>query len=179
MGMIMTFLPWLAFWVLLSYGKLFTAIIVALAASVAAIVMEKMAGRSPKILQIGALAVFVVFAVAAFLVAPAWLGYWIRLMSNASLTLIVLVSILIGKPFTIQYARESVPKEYWASAEFLHANYVITWAWFAAFVANTAASGLNHFIPSINVLVNWVIAICPILAAAKFTAWYSKRRGDK
>lgn len=68
MGMIMTFLPWLVFWVLLSYGKLFTAIIVALAASIVAIAMEKMAGRSPKILQIGTLAVFVVFAVVAFFV---------------------------------------------------------------------------------------------------------------
>ncbi len=173
--MIMTFLPWLAFWVLLSYGKLFTAIIIALAASVVAIVMEKMAGRSPKILQIGTLAVFVIFAAAAAFIDRAWLGHWIRLLSNTALTLIVLTSILIGKPFTIQYARESVPKEYWASDEFLRANFVITWVWFAAFVANTAASGLNHLIPSINVVVNYAIAICPILAAAKFTAWYSKR----
>ncbi|MDD5561726.1 MAG: hypothetical protein PHT50_06340 [Candidatus Omnitrophica bacterium] len=175
MGMVMTFLPWLAFWVLLSYGKLFAAIVIALAASVLAIAVEKISGRTPKILQIGTLAVFVVFALAASFVDRVWLAYWIRLMSNASLTLVVLISILIGKPFTIQYARESVPKEYWNSAEFLHANYVITWVWFAAFVANTAASGLNHFIPSINVLVNWVISICPILVAAKFTAWYSKR----
>lgn len=173
--MVMTFLPWLAFWVLLSYGRLFAAIIVALAASVAAIVMERMAGRSCKILQIGTLVVFVVFLAAAAFVDRTWLGYWIRIMSNAALTLIVLVSILIGKPFTIQYARESVTKEYWATPEFLHANYVITWVWFAAFVANTAASGLNHLIPSINVLVNWVISICPILAAAKFTSWYSKK----
>jgi len=175
MGIIMTFLPWLVFWVLLSYGKLFPAIIVALAASIVAIVMERMSGRSFKILQIGTLAVFVVFATVAAFLDRAWLAHWIRLMSNAALTLIVLISILIGKPFTIQYARQSVPKEHWASAEFLRANYVITWVWFVAFVVNTAASGLNHLIPSINVLVNWIIAICPLLVAAKFTAWYSKR----
>jgi len=175
MGMLMTFLPWLAFWILLGHNKLFLAIVVALLASVAAIVMERMAGRSVKILQAGTLAVFVVFCLAAVFGDRAWLGHWIRLLSNAALTLIVLVSILIGKPFTIQYARESVPKEHWDSPEFLRANYVITWVWFAAFVANTAASGLNYLIPSINVVANYVIAICPFIAASMFTSWYTKR----
>lgn len=175
MGMVLTSLPWLAFWVLLSRGRLFTAIIVALLAAAVAVVAEKLSGRSSKILQTGTLAVFVVFAAAVTFADRAWLGHWIRLMSNGALTVVVLISILIRKPFTLQYARESVPKELWASPEFLHANYVITWVWFAAFVANTAASGLDHLIPSINVLVNWVISICPLLAAIKFTTWYSKK----
>ena len=175
MGMILTFLPWLLFWVLLSHGKLFLSIVIALAASIAAVAAEKMAGRGPKILQIGTLTVFVIFLAAAAFLDRAWLGHWIKVLSNASLTLIVLVSILIGKPFTIQYARESVPRELWGTPEFLRANYVITWVWFVAFVINTAVFGLDHFIPSINVFVNWAIAICPILAAAKFTAWYSRR----
>ena len=175
MGMLMTFVPWLAFWVLASRGQLFLAIAVALAASIAAIVMEKMAGRNAKILQIGTLVVFVVFGLAALVADRAWLGHWIRLLSNVALTLIVLVSILIGKPFTIQYARESVPKEHWDSPEFLRANYVITWVWFAAFVVNAAASGLNYLIPSINVVVNYVIAIVPFIAASMFTSWYTKR----
>ena len=175
MGLMITFLPWLIFWILLSYHKLFLAIVVALVASLAAVVMEKMAGRSMKILQTGTFAVFVVFGLAAVFVDRAWLGHWIRILSNTALTFIVLVSILIGKPFTIQYARESVPKELWDSPEFLRANYVITWAWFAAFVANTAASGLSYLIPSINVVVNYVIAICPFIAASMFTSWYTKR----
>ncbi len=175
MGMLMTFAPWLAFWILASQGKLFLAIAVALAASVAAIVMEKKAGRGAKILQVGTLAVFALFGLAAVFGDSAWLGHWIRLLSNAALTLIVLVSILIGKPFTIQYARESVPKERWDSPEFLRANYVITWVWFAAFVVNAAASGLEHILPSINVAVNYVISIVPFIAASVFTSWYTKR----
>lgn len=175
MGMLMTFLPWLIFWILLSHDKLLIAIVVALTASVAAIVMERMAGRSVKLLQSGTLAVFVLFGLAALFADRAWLGHWIRLLSNVALTFIVLVSILIGKPFTIQYARESVPKEHWNSPTFLHANYVITWVWFAAFVANTLASGLNYLIPSINVVANYVIAICPFIAASMFTSWYTKR----
>lgn len=175
MGMVMTFVPWLAFWILAGHGKLIPAIAVALAASVAAIVMEKMAGRSMKLLQIGTLAVFVLFALAALFVDRSLLGHWIRLLSNVALTLIVLVSILIGKPFTIQYARESVPKERWNSPAFLHANYVITWVWFAAFVANALASGLDHLIPSLDIVANYVIAIIPFIAASMFTSWYRKR----
>jgi len=163
------------FWVLLSYHKLFIAIVVALAAAVFTIVMEKKAGRSVKILQAGTLAVFVVFGLAAIFVDPAWLGRWIRLLSNASLTFIVFVLVLIGKPFTIQYARESVPKEFWDTPEFLRANYIITWVWVAAFTINTAISGLNHFIPSINVVVNYLISICPFIAATMFTTWYTKK----
>jgi len=178
MGLLLTFLPWLIFWVLLSYHKFFLAIVVALAASAVTIVMEKMAGRSVKILQAGTFAVFVVFGLAAIFVDRAWLGHWIRLLSNVSLTLIVLVSILVRRPFTLQYARESVPKEFWHSPEFLRANYIITWVWFAAFVINTALSGLNYIIPSINVVVNYIMAICPFIAASMFTSWY-KKRGKK
>jgi len=175
MGIVLTFLPWLIFWIILSYDKLFIAIAVALAASVTTIVMERMAGRSAKVLQAGTFAVFVVFGLTAVLINHVWLHQWIRLLSAAALTFIVFVSILIGKPFTIQYARESVPKEFWNRPEFLRANYIITWVWLAAFMINTAATVLDRFIPSINVVVNYVISISPFIGATMFTTWYRTR----
>ena len=175
MGLLLTCVPWLTFWILASCHKLFLAIFVALAASVATIIIEKMSGRSVKVLQSGTLAVFVILGLTMVFVDHAWLGRWIRILSNAGLTLIVLVSIIIRKPFTLQYARESVPKESWDSPEFLHANYIITWVWFAAFVVNTAASGLDHIIPSMNAVVGYAIASSPFVVATMFTTWYRKK----
>ena len=45
--------------------------------------------------------------------APEWTVATVRLAVDAGLFAIALVSLLVGRPFTLQYARESVPKEFW------------------------------------------------------------------
>jgi hypothetical protein len=49
--------------------------------------------------------------------------------------LIVLVSMAIGQPFTLQHARESVSPALWREAEFVRVNVAITAVWAAAFAA--------------------------------------------
>lgn len=97
-------------------------------------------------------------------------------MSNAALAAITLVSIIIRKPFTMQYARESVPKEYWDTPQFLRANLVITWVWLAAFAVNTASSAIRVIVPDIWSGASWVVSICTFVGAMKFTKWYSGKK---
>ena len=47
---------------------------------------------------------------------------------------ISLASIVIGKPFVLQYALEEVDAETAKLPGFLKATYIITWAWTGAFV---------------------------------------------
>ena len=58
----------------------------------------------------------------------------VKLAVDAGVLAISLVSLLIRRPFTLQYAREVVDAETAQLPGFLQANYVITWAWTAAFV---------------------------------------------
>ena len=55
-----------------------------------------------------------------------WSVVGVRALVDAGLLLIVLVSMAIGRPFTLQYAREQVAPEFWNSPEFVRTNYVIT-----------------------------------------------------
>ena len=50
----------------------------------------------------------------------------VRLRVDAGLLLIIQA---IGKPFTLQYARERVPEERWKSPRFARINFVITSVW--------------------------------------------------
>ena len=51
---------------------------------------------------------------------------------DSGLLLIVLISIALRQPFTLQYAQERVAPEMWSEPGFLRTNYVITAAWAAA-----------------------------------------------
>jgi hypothetical protein len=87
---------------------------------------------------------------------------------------VALFSIAIHTPFTIQYAREGVEREYWDSPLFLHINYVITWVWTGAFFITAAVGyvGDGPLNEPDNVWTNWIVQIAVLILAFKFTAWY-------
>ena len=43
--------------------------------------------------------------------------------------MIVIVSMLLKKPFTIQYSKEQTPPEHWNSPLFLKINWILTSVW--------------------------------------------------
>ena len=78
-------------------------------------------GESVKILEIGSLVLFgLLVRVYAGSAAPPWTVATVRLAVDAGLLAIVLVSLAIGRPFTLQYARERVPEHDLGPAGLLH-----------------------------------------------------------
>jgi hypothetical protein len=75
--------------------------------------------RAPKVLEIGTVILFGGLALYAVLGGPTWSIIGVRLRVDAGLLLIVLISIAIRRPFTLQYAREQVAQELWASPVFI------------------------------------------------------------
>lgn len=70
----------------------------------------------------------------------------VRLRVDAGLVLVVLVSMLVRRPFTLQYAREQIPAELWDNPAFVKTNYLITCAWAVAFIVMVAADlALTYF----------------------------------
>jgi len=83
-------------------------------------------------------------------------------------------SILAGRPFTLQYARESAPPEHWQSPAFLRANLIISVVWGLAFLANVVLVVIALH-PTDNPLVIGVIApILIMIAASIFTTRYTR-----
>jgi hypothetical protein len=95
-----------------------------------------------------------------------------------------LIPCAVTVPFTEQYARESVLREYWHSPVFRAVNRRISAVW-GAVVAVTAAGQLlagavdpatspNPGSRPVDLLLNWVVPIVLILFAISFT----KREAD-
>jgi len=177
--MLISFIPWFLFWILLSMRKPEPAALAGFIVTLIFIIMEKARHRSVKILQAGTLAFFFILAILAIFTELEWFGHWVNLWSNLALTLIVLISIVIGKPFTLQYAKEETPKEYWSSPKFIQINYTISWVWFLAFLVNLAPSVIRVLGVKVPVSLNWAASIIPFVAAAKFTKWYPHREVKK
>ncbi len=139
-------------------------------------------GRSPKILEIGTAVLFCALALYALFGTPTWSVIGVRLRVDAGLLTIVLLSMAIGRPFTLQYAREQVAAEYQIRPEFLRTNYVITAAWALAFAVMGAAELALLYMPNVPHCSGILAFLAALIGAVKFTGWYpdhvGKNAGD-
>ncbi len=131
--------------------------------------------RSPKILEIGTVMLFGALAAYSLFGSPDWSIMGVRLCVDLGLLLIVLVSIALRQPFTLQYAREQVPADLWNTPEFLRTNYVITAVWALAFSILVLADLVLLYAPDVPPRVGIITTIAALIAAVKFTGWYPER----
>ncbi|MFA5112673.1 MAG: hypothetical protein WC529_00070 [Candidatus Margulisiibacteriota bacterium] len=178
MSALFTFIPWLSYWVFLSLGQIHWAVWLAFSAALALTWKEWRAGNL-KILTVGTLVFFFLMALLLTLTRPFWLWREISLLGNLALALITLISIVVGQPFTLQYARESTPKERWQAPEFIHANYVITWAWLIAFLFMAVPSAAGHWGIESPIWFTWGFSLCCFAGATAYTNWYKKASRKK
>ncbi len=113
-------------------------------------------------------------ALLAILSGQAWDILGVRLRVDGGLLLIVLVSIAIRSPFTIQYAREETPKEFWRNPLFIRTNYAITCVWAMAILVMVAADLILVDVPAIPLWYGIVATILALTLAVTFTAWYPR-----
>jgi hypothetical protein len=128
--------------------------------------------RAPKILELGTVVLFCVLALYAVLEGPTWSVIGVRLCVDIGLLVIVLVSMAVGRPFTLQYAREQVAPEFWSSPAFIHINYVITAVWAFAFAVMVVAELALLYAPDMPPRVGIVVIVLALVGAVKFTGWY-------
>jgi hypothetical protein len=174
--MLLAFAPFIAFAIIDrltgSVAGLFAG-----AAVAAALLIRDLAisGKTPKLLDIGATVLFGALALYAVMFDPDWSIIAVRLYVDCGLFLIVVFSLLAGRPFTIQYARETVPEKFWASPEFLHKNYVISSVWALAFAVLIATELTLLHAPQLPPRIGIFVIVGAIVGALKFTGWYSAR----
>jgi hypothetical protein len=131
--------------------------------------------KSAKVLEIGSVLLFGGLAIWAFTEGATWSIIGVRLRVDAGLLIIVLVSLAIGRPFTLQHARDEVPQEHWNSPAFVRTNYVITAIWALAFAVLVIADLVLLYLPEVPHRVGILATILALVGAFKFTAWYPKR----
>lgn len=168
MGIFLSFLPWIAFWVLSGRENYQIAV---LAATVVVIIlnMRDIKRRSIKILDLGTLIFFIILTGISFSSEALWIDHYSAPLSDGAMFLIAGISLVIRKPFTLQYAYEQVDPKFWKTPGFYTTNRTISTVWCVAFAVNAVLAYLYVKHPY---MIDWVIHIIILVGAIKFTAWY-------
>lgn len=180
------FLPWIAFSAIstrVGPGAVGMAALLALVLAAVFVARSVGRGQSPKLLEVTAVATFAVMSAWA-LIDPASdevLALYGR--GGAALVLAVVLAVSLAiRPFTEQYARETVAREYWDSPRFHSVNRRISAAW-AGTVAVMAvghlvagaltANGAEHtgYLVSrpADLILNWLVPGLLIVATVRYT----------
>ena len=189
LGFVLGFVPWIVFSLVAqrldANGVAWSATIAVVMTVVALVAARRKHG--PTFLSLASLVLFGAIAVVGFVGGPGvdrWLFEWGRPLVGVVLGLLVLATAPV-RPFTAEYARQSVPREYWGSPTFRRINSVISAAWgvailviglagvaVAALGANAVDASRSH---GLDLLLNWVVPIAAIWAAIRFTDTYPDR----
>ena len=132
-------LPWILYASLLRFG-IVVATGIALACAAVLVLREVWRGRV-KALEAVALPFFA-GALGLAATGSTWLADHAFLAVHLALAVTAWGSLALGSPFTLQYAREDWPKEYWETPQFRSLNSLITVNWALLFSGGAAAAGL-------------------------------------
>jgi hypothetical protein len=140
--MLSGFAPWIVYWVLVGNAPFAVAVLIALAIAVAAAGIGGAATKPWHALQIGTVATFLALAVLTFALGDSFSQRWILPLSTAGIFLVALVSMLIGKPFALEFAAAEQPEDVVKTELFGRIVRLLTWLWIATFAGMTVSSAI-------------------------------------
>lgn len=168
------FTPWLLFLFLSGHtlASLERSIVVSLLASVAFSFNEL---RKGFILQWCTLLFFTACLVTINFMHLIYIAKSMGAISNGFLACVIFGTILVGKPFTLQYARADLPKERWDDPGLIRSCRFIAIVWAVLLAFSALISSLKILKPGL--LPEWFyfdISILFILGGSVFTVLYKK-----
>jgi hypothetical protein len=175
MGIVLAFAPFIAFAIVERLLGSLSGLLAGALASGALIARDLAHRRVPKIIEIGSALLFGGLALFANLTGMQFSVIAGRLVVDGGLLLLVVFSLMIGVPFTLQYAREQVSPELWFSPAFKRTNVVITTVWAFALAIIAAADALLLLRPDVPRQIDILAIVAALVGAMKFTRWYPER----
>jgi hypothetical protein len=167
--------PYMAFTALAYVASLTLSAAAAAGLSLTLNIADHLRGRSPKAIGLTSTAMFASLAVFFTVRGAAWSALEIRLALDFGILAVALTSIAARRPFTLQYARESVDAATQHEAGFLQVNYVLTWVWAAAMALMMATDILALYLPWLPLWAGLALTFVLRSGAVQFSKWYPKR----
>jgi hypothetical protein len=168
--------PYGAFASLMLLTSAKVSVFAAAAICLAVIALDFIRGRSLKMLGAGSAILFAAIGLYLTLIDPALINSKVKLSVDSGIFLISFSSILIRRPFTLQYALEAVPAETAGMPGFLRANYIITTAWTAAALVMMISNLAMLYVPGLPLWSALAVAFAARNSAVFFTKWYPQYR---
>jgi hypothetical protein len=176
MTIFLILLPYGAFGLLMLVTSA-TASLFSAAAICAAVILSDVArGRSVKVLGAGSAMIFAAVGGYVALIDPGMNSSAVKFAVDTGIFLISLMSIVIRRPFTLQYAIEAVDAETAGMTGFIRANYVITWAWTGAALLMMVGNIALIYAPNLPLWSGLLVAFAARNSAIYFTKWYPQYR---
>ena len=127
-GLVLGFLPWLLFLFLSgnTLASLERATVISLVACVTIGFRELKQGF---ILAWGTLLFFSMCVIMVNLLHVMWVAMYMDLLSNSALACVMWLTLLLGKPFVLQYARRDLPREQWNDQGMIRGCRLMTIVW--------------------------------------------------
>lgn len=177
--MLKSFLPWILYSIF--YGnnpeQLMLAIGVALVSS---LIFDWKDLKAGFILTRCTFIYFLALLIFVSLYHSIWLEKNMWLVSNLMLAAIAFGSVLIKKPFTIQYAKQKIPEIYWNNPLFIEINHILTMIWGAIFLFTALTNYLHADVLKLHGVlyfivnnIGWVIGA---YVSKKFPDYWKKRK---
>lgn len=169
MSILVGLLPFILLPVLRALLPVRAAMLASLGLAAATLARQTLAG-GPKSLNV---LVFVLLLIATLLTfqRPDFGKRWNGVVVDGGLAVYAFAGLAIGRPFSVEFARDTVEPALWTHPLFLHVTSAITLAWAIGFVVLAVLAW-----PAAWLLARrWqrpLAAALVMLAAASFTAWY-------
>lgn len=173
------FLPWILYFALMGSTRSQHEYAI-LAALIATLVLDFHELKKGFILTWGTFIFFSLLLLTTLLTAASWPEQYANLIANSALAAIVWFSLLINKPFTLQYARQQVPEKYWQTQTFIRINQIITLVWGLSFITAIVLNIWQLYDPSFKQwhyqILSYLPTIIAIIFTEKFPNWYRQRK---
>ncbi|MBL6938364.1 MAG: hypothetical protein ISS15_02095 [Alphaproteobacteria bacterium] len=171
MNLVLGFVPFILFAVLMRLST-DLALWIAFAAAFVLGMRSFLDTRVLKTLDAGNTALFGLLALYKGFIEPGLSFGALLLAVDGGLLAIMVASLVLHEPFTMQYAREQVSSDQWQTPLFLRTNYVITGVWVAALALMTAADAAATLTSSISVTSAMAAGLVALAIAVTFSLRY-------
>jgi hypothetical protein len=168
--LLFSFAPWIAF-LLIAQGSLLRLQIGLAVAAVLTIAMAVLKLHRGAIMWVG-IVFFVYACVAVFGFTHMWTIRNMGILANGSLAAGTWVAMLLGHPFTEEYAREHTDPSLWKHPAFIRTNLILTSMWGLVFSINTGVAWLKTYDRSLpDLAYEFISYACLVSAMAMSTAY--------
>jgi len=171
MNLVLGFVPFILFAVLMPLSD-DLAVWIAFAAAFGLGMRSFLDTRVLKTLDAGNTALFGLLALYKGFIQPSLSFGALLLAVDGGLLAIMIASLILHEPFTLQYAREQVSQEYWKTPAFLRTNYVVTGVWVAALTIMTATAAAAAISAQVSVTAAVAAGLVALAAALTFSLRY-------
>lgn len=171
MNLVVGFAPFILF-ALLSRLSADLALWAAFAAAFVVTIRDFVESPSLRLLDVGNLAVFAGLAMLRGFLDPLLSLAAVRFIAESLLFALLVVPLLLRRPFSADYARLDPREAGWPPALFARVNLLVSLVWVLAFAAMAMADGLVTFDPRLPLWASMAVSVLALGAAITFTLRY-------